>query len=81
MKKEERGLTLMHLNWWFGIGAIFVPAIVRKNLSGMSSVPVKGVMEKQHQEKLNLSIGSAVNCYAQTYAGKTCMKATWKLIL
>ena len=52
----------MHLNWWFRIGAILVPAIVRKNLTSMSTVSVNGVMEKQHQEKLNLSIGNAVNC-------------------
>jgi len=66
IKNEERGLMLMHLNWRFGIGAIFVPVIVRKNLTGMSTAPVKGV----HQEKLKSSIGSAVNRYTQTYAGK-----------
>jgi len=52
MKKEERGLTLMYLNWWFEISSIFVPAIVPESLIGMSTVPVKGVLEKQHQEKL-----------------------------
>ena len=60
-KQAERGLTLMHLKWWFGIGTIFLPAIVRKSLIGTSTVPVKGVLEKQHQEKLRSSIGSAVN--------------------
>lgn len=29
----------MHLNRWFGIGAIFVPAIVRKNLTSIPIVP------------------------------------------
>lgn len=52
MKKEERGLTLMYLNWWFEISSIFVPIIVPESLIGMSTVPVKGVLEKQHQEKL-----------------------------
>ena len=43
----------MYLNWWFGIGLmIFVPAIVPESLIGMSTVPVKGALEKQHQEKL-----------------------------
>ena len=30
-KQAERGITLMHLKWWFGIGTIFFPAIVRKS--------------------------------------------------
>ena len=52
----------MHLKRWFGIGTIFSPATVRKSRIGTSIVHVKGVLEKQRQEKLRSSIGRAVNC-------------------
>ena len=45
----------------FGIGTIFFPAVFRKSVTSMSTVSVKGVLEKQRQEKLKSSIGSVLS--------------------
>jgi len=45
----------------FGIGMIFFPAVFRKSVTSMSTVSVKGVLEKQRQEKLKSSIGSVLS--------------------
>ena len=50
---EERGLSLMHLNQWFGIGEIFPPAVVQQSL--ISTCGGKATSRKVEMEHWNRS--------------------------